>query len=191
MSPHTDPPRDERPAVHSGLAVSMSQEPVDPDVDLHIAQQRAELSHAPWVLLGVIAAGGALGAIGRYGLSVALPHARSGFPWATFLTNASGCLLLGALVVFVTELPRLPALTRPFLGVGVLGGYTTFSTAMVDTKTLAAAGAPRTALLYLLGTFLTAVLASLLGTLVARAALEHRRAARTGEPAGTAAGGRR
>ncbi|WP_332835221.1 CrcB family protein, partial [Carbonactinospora thermoautotrophica] len=47
-------------------------------------------------VLGVIAAGGALGALARYGLAVALPHQPGAFPWATFLTNASGCLLLGA-----------------------------------------------------------------------------------------------
>ncbi len=191
MSPHKDPPRGARSDARPGLAVSLSREPVDPDIDLHIAQQRGELPRAPWVLLGAIAVGGALGALARYGLSVALPHARSGFPWSTFLTNVSGCLLLGALMVFVTELPRLPALTRPFLGVGVLGGYTTFSTAVVDTRTLAAAGATRTALLYLLGTLVTALAASLLGTLAARAALGRRRGARTGEPTGSGAEDRR
>lgn len=143
----------------------------DPDVDLHIPQQRQELRRHPVVLLGTIAAGGALGALGRYGLSVAMPHEQVGFPWSTFLTNVSGAFLIGALMVLVAEVLPAHPLIRPFLGVGVLGGYTTFSTSIVDTQQLVVAGAARTALLYLVATLACAVLATLGGTLLARAVI--------------------
>jgi CrcB protein len=149
----------------------------DPDVDLHVPQQRQELRHHPAVLLGTIAAGGVLGAFGRYGLSVAMPHARTGFPWSTFLTNVSGAFLIGVLMVLIAEVLPAHPLIRPFVGVGVLGGYTTFSTSIVDTQQLVVAGAARTALLYLVATLACAVLATLAGTLLARTVATRRRQA--------------
>jgi fluoride exporter len=134
--------------------------PTDPDVDLHDPKQRAELSAT---LLAVIAAGGALGALARYGLSELLPRAPGTWPLATWLTNISGCLLIGVLMVLVTEVRPNQRYLRPFFGVGVLGGYTTFSTAMVDVRHLVAEGAPALGLLYLFGTVLTAVLACAAG----------------------------
>src|SRR6185503_14749578 len=100
----------------------------------------------PWAVLGVVALGGAAGAVGRYGLAVAWPHRPGTFPWATFVTNVTGCLLIGVLMVLITEVWSAHRLLRPFLGTGVLGGYTTFSTYTVDVQQLVAAGAPRTAL---------------------------------------------
>ena len=94
------------------------------------------LRRAPWAVLGAIAAGGALGALGRYGLAVAWPHRPGRFPWATFVTNVSGCLLIGVLMVLVVEVWSAHRLLRPFLGVGVLGGYTTFSTFALDSDRL-------------------------------------------------------
>jgi CrcB protein len=103
----------------------------DPDVDLHVESDRTELRHA-WPVLAVISAGGVIGAEGRYGLSVAWPHPADGFPWSTFVTNVSGCLLIGVLMVIVTEVLAARRLLRPFVGVGILGGYTTFSTYVLD-----------------------------------------------------------
>jgi CrcB protein len=123
-----------------------------------------------------VAAGGVLGALARYGLTVAYPHPRDGFPWATFDINVSGCLLIGVLVVLVTEGFTAHPLTRPFLGTGVLGGYTTFSTAMVDTQHLWSAGAAGTGLAYLFGTLVAALGAAWLGVLAARFWLRTRRA---------------
>lgn len=87
-------------------------------------------------ILAVIAAGGAIGSLARWGLSQALPHPATAFPWATFDANVSGCFGLGVLMVFVTEVWPPSRYVRPFLGVGVLGGYTTFSTYMLDTRAL-------------------------------------------------------
>jgi CrcB protein len=127
-------------------------------------------------IVAAVAAGGVLGAVARYGLTVAYPHRRGGFPWATFGINVSGCLLIGVLVVLVTEGFAAHPLTRPFLGTGVLGGYTTFSTAMVDTQHLWSAGAAGTGLAYLFGTLAAALGAAWLGVLAARFGLRTRRA---------------
>jgi CrcB protein len=86
-----------------------------------------------WDVLLAIGAGGALGSLARYGLSVAIPHARGEFAVATLLTNALGCLLIGVLMAILTTTARPHHLLRPFLGVGILGGFTTFSTFVTDT----------------------------------------------------------
>ncbi|WP_420812785.1 fluoride efflux transporter CrcB [Micromonospora zingiberis] len=130
-------------------------------------------------LLGAIALGGMAGAVLRHGLAVAFPHDPGGFPWATFAVNVSGCLLIGVLMVFITEVWTAPRLVRPFLGVGVLGGYTTFSTYAVEVQQALAVGAPRTALLYLAGSLVAALTAVRLGLTLTRLATgaRHRRSA--------------
>ncbi|WP_250029015.1 fluoride efflux transporter FluC [Paractinoplanes maris] len=78
--------------------------------------------------LAVISAGGVLGALTRHGLQVLWPHAEGGFPWATWLINVSGCFLIGVISVLLRD----SRYWRLFLTTGLLGGYTTFSTAMTD-----------------------------------------------------------
>jgi CrcB protein len=118
----------------------------------------------------VVAAGGALGAAARYGLSAAWPHRPGTFPWATFVTNVSGCLLIGVLMVLMTEVWAAHRLLRPFLGTGVLGGYTTFSTYSVDTQRLVVAGATGTGLVYLAATLVGALTAVYVGVTLTRLA---------------------
>jgi CrcB protein len=83
-------------------------------------------------LLVVVAVGGAIGSLARYGIAVALPHGRSELPVSTLLVNVLGCLLLGGLVA---GWPRA-RWVRPFLGTGVLGGFTTFSAFALETDRL-------------------------------------------------------
>ncbi|GIJ29395.1 hypothetical protein Vqi01_45570 [Micromonospora qiuiae] len=144
--------------------------PIDPDVDLGVPRQRAELREGRAGLLTAIAVGGMVGAVGRHGLAVAFPHAPGEFPWATFAVNVSGCLLIGVLMVLITEVWHAPRLVRPFLGVGVLGGYTTFSTYAVEVQQAVAAGAARAALLYLAGTLVAALTAVWSGMTLTRMA---------------------
>ncbi len=125
----------------------------------------------PWPVLGVVSAGGVLGALARYGLGVAYPHPAAGFPWVTFAVNVSGCLLIGVLMVLITDVWSGHRLLRTFLGTGMLGGYTTFSTYIVDGQHLLAAGAARTALAYLGGTLLAALVAVQAGVTLTRLAL--------------------
>jgi CrcB protein len=133
--------------------------PMDPDVDLRAPRQRAEVRPSPLPVLAVISAGGVLGALARYAISTAWPHAVGGFPWSTWFVNVSGCFLIGVLMVLIAEVWAGRRLVRPFLGVGVLGGYTTFSTSVVDVEQAAVHGAAGTALLYLVATLAGALLA--------------------------------
>jgi len=141
---------------------------IDPDVDLHDPAQRGELAPHRWDLLLAIALGGVAGAEGRYALSEALPHSGRAFPWSTVLVNVSGCLLIGALMVLVLELLSPHRLVRPFLGVGLLGGYTTYSTFAVDAQRLVVAHRPMIALLYVVLTVTLCYAAVVLGAAVTR-----------------------
>ena len=110
---------------------------------------RRSPTDAGWPVLAVISAGGVTGAPARNSLAEAIPHVVDQFTWATFCINVSGCLLIGALMVLTTEAWPAPRLLRPFLGTGILGGYTTFSTYIVDIQQLLTTGATHTALTYL------------------------------------------
>jgi fluoride exporter len=136
-------------------------------------------AHRPQLdVLAVIAVGGVLGAEARYGLGRLLPHPPNAFPWPTLVVNTVGCLLIGVLMVIVTELTRPHRLARPFLGTGVLGGFTTFSTYTVDVQQLLLADRPGTALGYLAGTLAAALTAVWIGATATRVAVGRRRAAR-------------
>lgn len=154
----------------------MTLEPVDPDVDLHVAAVRTELRPSPLPVLGAIAFGGALGALARYGVAVAWPHPLGTFGWSTFAVNVTGCVLIGVLMVLVTQVWPTRRLVRPFLGVGVLGGFTTFSTYVADVHAAATAGAAGVALAYLAGTLGAALLGVWAGSAAAKAVLGARRA---------------
>lgn len=119
-------------------------------------------------VLAAVAAGGVLGAEARYGVGVLLPHADGAWPWSTLLINVSGCVLIGVLMVVITEVRDAHRLVRPFLGVGLLGGYTTFSTATVETLALLSVGRPVAAVGYLAATPTLAVLACACGVVATR-----------------------
>jgi CrcB protein len=122
-------------------------------------------------VLAVIAVGGALGSLARWGLTRALPHPTGTFPWATFVANVTGCALLGLLMVFVLQVWPPSRYVRPFLGVGVLGGYTTFSTYLLDVHDLLRSGRPVTAVGYLLASLVVGLVAVWAGTIAARLAV--------------------
>ena len=82
--------------------------------------------------LGAVFAGGVVGALARAGLAEALPHAAGEWPWATFAVNVAGAFLLGYFATRLQERLPLSAYRRPFLGTGVCGALTTFSTVQVE-----------------------------------------------------------
>ena len=126
---------------------------------------------ARWDILLVVGCGGSLGSVARWALLVAIPHREHGIAWATWLANLTGAFALGTLMVLLLDVWPPSRYVRPFLAVGVLGGYTTFSTYMLDTRTLLAEGELPAAFGYLFGTLLSGLLAVWLGVLVARTAI--------------------
>ncbi|GAA4909542.1 fluoride efflux transporter CrcB [Streptomyces coeruleoprunus] len=127
-----------------------------------------------WPVIGAVAAGGALGAAARYGVSLAWPAAPDAFPWAILWINAVGCALIGVLMAVLDEARRPHRLLRPFVGTGVLGGFTTFSTYAVDVHRLVDRGEARTAVAYLAGTLVVALAAVALAAGATRRVLERR-----------------
>ncbi|MEU4492954.1 CrcB family protein [Streptomyces sp. NPDC023998] len=135
----------------------MLNEPVDPDIDLHIPAQRKELGHGQGGIVAAVALGGGIGAGARYGASLLWPTAAGAFPWTTLLVNAIGCAIIGIFMVVITDVWAAHRLVRPFFGTGVLGGFTTFSTYAVDIQHLVDGHDARTGLAYLALTLLVAV----------------------------------
>jgi fluoride exporter len=82
--------------------------------------------------LAAIFAGGVIGALARAGLTEALPHGAGEWPWATFAVNIAGALLLGYFATRLQERLPLSAYRRPFLGTGICGALTTFSTMQLE-----------------------------------------------------------
>lgn len=150
-------------------------QPIDPNVDRfeQVPDRPGPLSlvKSRWDVLLVIAIGGALGSLARWSIGHALPRSADGFPSATFLENVSGALCLGVLMVVVLDLWPTNRYARPFAGVGVLGGYTTFSTYALEIRDLLAAGDAGTAIAYLFVSVAAGLLAVWLGMGSARLAL--------------------
>jgi len=133
-------------------------------------------------VVAVVAAGGALGSLARFAVAEGLPRSQTGFPWATFLVNVTGCFLLGLLMVLVLEVWPPYRLVRPFLGVGVLGGYTTFSAYALEARDLMASGQVVTALGYVGGSLLAGLLAVAGGVAAMRVAVVRSEDRRTRRP---------
>ena len=117
----------------------------------------------------IVAAGGALGAVARYGLGRLLPA--TGWPWATLTVNVVGGLLMGLLTGWLAFRGGAHGESvRLFAAVGLLGGFTTFSAfsletaLMIERRQLALAGG------YVAGSVALSVLALFIGLMVARRA---------------------
>lgn len=107
-------------------------------------------------LVAVVAAGGGLGGFCRWGLGTLLPDG-GGFPWTTFAINVLGSTCLALLPWLIA--PRRSHRWALFLGTGVLGGFTTLSTASEQTRELLAGGESGLAAAYLLGTLAACLIA--------------------------------
>ncbi|MER7055135.1 CrcB family protein [Streptomyces sp. NPDC000351] len=125
-------------------------------------------------VVAAVSLGGGTGAAARYAALLWWPTRTGGFPWTTFWVNVAGCAVIGVLMVVVTEVWAAPRLVRPFLGTGVLGGFTTFSTYAVDSRHLFAADQVRTGLACLAATPLAALTAVWLATWTTRRVLAPR-----------------
>lgn len=116
-----------------------------------------------------VAAGGAIGAAGRYGVGLwatrVLGH---GFPWGTLIANILGCLAMGVLIRYLaTHLPASNEV-KLFLTTGLLGGFTTFSTFSLDFATLLERGDNVAAFSYLMASVVISLIAVFVGLQLGR-----------------------
>jgi len=157
------------PEINEPRAVDL---PIDPDTSgdrlAGGAHQWSSFLGSRWDVLLAISAGGALGSLARWGVGELVPWSGRDFPWATFIENVSGGFALGVLMVLVIDVWPPHRYLRPFLGVGVLGGYTTFSSYMLDARDLLAEGQVLTALAYVGGSLLAGLVAVWIGVALAR-----------------------
>lgn len=167
---------------HLPASGGWQSEPVDPDTAVEPWPPGRHRVPRQVEILAAIAAGGVIGACARYGATLLWPTVPGAFPWTTFWINVTGCALMGVLMVLITERATAHPLVRPFLGTGVLGGYTTFSTYAIDAQNLFDGGRDGTALLYLAGTLVAALLAVWSAAAITRL-LALPRSARDGDPA--------
>ena len=119
------------------------------------------------LLIGI---GGLCGTIARYLLDGWITDAtRTTFPWGILVVNASGSFAIGLLYVLTVERGVLPAELRAPFGIGFLGGYTTFSTFMLDSLRLAQDRAWPLAVANLAGSVLLGLVAVLAGVALGKA----------------------
>jgi CrcB protein len=90
--------------------------------------------------LAAIFVGGFVGAIARVAVARAIPTGPATWPWATFAVNIAGAFLLGYFATRLQERLPLSAYRRPFLGTGLCGGLTTFSTLQLELLKMIDAG---------------------------------------------------
>jgi fluoride exporter len=116
--------------------------------------------------LAAVFAGGTLGALVRVALAEAFPHGSDAWPWTTFAVNLAGAFVLGWAV---TRLPPA-SYRRPFLGIGVCGALTTFSTLQLELLRMLDANGPThpLALVYALASLAGGLAAVRVGIALAR-----------------------
>jgi CrcB protein len=98
--------------------------------------------------LGLIALGGAAGALTRYTNGRIWPHLPDEFPMGDFVANLAGCLGMGLFLGVVSMLSSTPARLAPLIATGYLGGLTTFSSYAADAAGLIDAGQVSKAVFY-------------------------------------------
>ena len=129
---------------------------------------------SPLTASGLVAIGGAIGAVARYQLGRFVTHSMGSptgaqFPWPTFAANILGCLAMGLLFGWLARNGGAGESLRLLLGVGLLGGFTTFSAFSLEMLLLAERGAAGLASLYAVGSVIAGVGALYLGLTIMRA----------------------
>ena len=162
---------------------------IDPDVDVLLrlpgdgeaGARRPKALRGPQALLvGALAVGGALGAVSRYAIALAMPTPPNGFPWATLVINLTGSAALGLVLVLLAERFPRRRLLRMTIGTGFIGAYTTFSTFTVEAVTLARQGRLPVAATYVGVTLVGGLLAVWAGITLARILIKLRPLRRQG-----------
>ena len=122
-----------------------------------------------WRDVALVAVGGAVGSILRYGVGKIMgPTADTGLPWHTFAVNVTGAFAIGMVLVLAAR-HGWPGWWRPLLAVGVLGGYTTFSTFSLEVVELALHGQTLAATGYAAGSVVAGLAGCFVGIMLGRA----------------------
>ena len=120
----------------------------------------------------LVGAGGAIGSVARYLAGIAvIRFAGAGFPFNTLLVNVVGSFIMGLLIAVLLKLDPQPALAadvRLFVAVGILGGFTTFSSFSADVAALWEREAHLACALYVLGSVALSIAAVFLGLYLVR-----------------------
>jgi CrcB protein len=116
-----------------------------------------------------VGVGGGLGALARYYIAGWVQPAGSQFDWGIFVVNITGGLLMGMIVEASALRLNLSPELRSFLTVGILGGYTTFSTFSLDSALMLQKGQYELAAAYMIGSVVLSILALFAGLWIIRA----------------------
>lgn len=119
----------------------------------------------------LVGLGGGIGAMGRYGVGLLASRAMSGFPLGTLIVNVLGSLGMGLLIGLLARFtPDWQADARLFAAIGLLGGFTTFSSFSLDVVALVERGQSVQALGYVLLSVVLSIVAVFVGLAVTRGA---------------------
>ncbi len=119
-------------------------------------------------IAGVVAVGGAIGSVVRYGVST-IQNPVVAFPYAIFLVNVSGGFLMGVVTALLALKFSVSSEIRAFFTTGILGGYTTFSTFSLESAMLIERHDYTTAASYVIGSALLSIVALFFGLWIVRA----------------------
>ena len=119
-------------------------------------------------MLFSVGVGGGLGALARYYIAGWIQPAGAAFNWGIFIVNITGGFLMGLIVEASALKLNLSPELRSFLTVGILGGYTTFSTFSLDSALLLQKGQYALAAAYVIGSVVLSIAALFAGLWIAR-----------------------
>ena len=119
----------------------------------------------------LVACGGALGSAARYGIALMANNLSIQLPFGTLTANVLGCLLIGVFSQVAVNTTILSPGMRLFLTVGFCGGFTTFSTFVVEILSLADTGQSIIPLLYAVSSVVLGLLALIAGVWLVKALL--------------------
>ncbi len=153
--------------------------PIDPDQVVRQGNLRGRATRrrrADRTLVVTIGLAGATGSLCRYAVATVVTSDASGFPWSTFWVNVVGSALIGFILILLLEKFPRARLARPLIVTGFLGGFTTFSTYVVDADLLVRNGDVVMATLYIVASLVVGMAAVVAGIVLARVIvrLEHR-----------------
>lgn len=116
----------------------------------------------------IIAVGGAIGTISRFGLNKLFLDPSGANTLSTFIANSTGSFILGFMIAYISMKPEWPPEIKLFLSIGILASYTTFSTFTVSTIYMIENGELIKALINISASILVGLIAAYLGIILGR-----------------------